>query len=279
MSTLEMTRGGQVTLHSIADRVEIAPGVGMPRLGLGTSRAYPGEVERAIDEAFALGYRSVDTAAAYRNEQAIGTALRRTGLARSEYFVTTKLWTSDQGYRSTLEALDLSLDRLGMEYVDLYLVHWPQAETTEQTWDAMEELLAQGLAKAIGVSNFMRSDLDQLYSIARVPPALDQFELHPWRQRPDLQEYCAEKGIVVQAWAPLMRGRVGEVPELVEIGRRHGKTPAQVALRWLLQKGVTTIPKTVHAERLRENASVFDFELDAHEMAAIDGLDRDAHAR
>lgn len=269
----------RVELHSLADRVEIAPGVHMPRLGLGTSQSYPGQVENEIAVGFELGFRLVDTAAAYRNESAVGTALRRSGVPRDEYFITTKVWNTDQGYQSTLEAFEASCDRLGHEYIDLYLIHWPQAETTAETWRALERLHAEGVARAIGVSNFMPDDLDLLMREATVPPAVNQFEFHPWRQRPRAVEASQRLGITIQAWAPLMRGHVGEVPELVRIGERHGKTPAQVALRWVLQQGLTTIPKTVHEERLRENADIFDFELTAEEMDIIGGLDRGQHAR
>lgn len=274
--TVEATR---VELHSISDTVEIAPGVAMPRLGLGTSQSYPGQVEREIELGFELGFRLVDTAAAYRNEAAVGKALRRTGVPREEYFVTTKVWNTEQGYDSTIEAFERSCDRLGLEYVDLYLIHWPQPETTAETWRALERLRDEGVARAIGVSNFMPEDLRLLLAEANVPPAVDQFEFHPRMQRADAVEECRRRGITIQAWAPLMRGHVGEVPELVEIGRRHGKSPAQVALRWVLQQGITTIPKTVHEDRLRENADVFDFELSDEDMDTLAGLDRGLHAR
>lgn len=279
MTAAQMMHAERTELRSIADTVEIAPGVGMPRLGLGTSRSYPGEVENEIRLGFELGYRLVDTASAYRNEAAVGRALRRTGVPREEYFVTSKVWNTDQGYDTTLAALESSCDRLGLEYLDLYLIHWPQAETTAETWRAMERLHDEGVVRAIGVSNFMPEDLDLLLAGAEVRPAVDQFEFHPWMQRRESVEYCQERGITVQAWAPLMRGHVGEVPELVEIARDHGKTAAQVAIRWILQQGIITIPKTVHEERLRENASVFDFELTEAEMVKISRLDRRQHAR
>lgn len=279
MTAAQMTHAERTELRSIADTVEIAAGVQMPRLGLGTSRSYPGEVEREIQVGFELGYRLVDTASAYRNEAAVGRALRRSGVPREEYFVTSKVWNTDQGFDTTLAAFEASCDRLGLEYLDLYLIHWPQTETTAETWRAMERLHDEGVVRAIGVSNFMPADLDLLLSDAEVRPAIDQFEFHPWMQRHEVVEYCHDRGITVQAWAPLMRGHVGEVPELVEIAREHGKTAAQVAIRWILQQGIITIPKTVHEERLRENAAVFDFELTAAEMEAISRLDRRQHAR
>lgn len=279
MSATHVVQRERVTVRSIADRVEIAPGIHMPRLGLGTSRSYPGEVEREIDLGFKIGYRLVDTAAAYRNEVAVGRALRRSGVPREEYFLTSKLWNTDQGYDSALAAFEESCDRLGVEYLDLYLVHWPQAETTADTWRALERLHDEGVVRAIGVSNFMPDDLELLLRDATVTPAIDQFEFHPWMQRPEVVERCRELGITVQAWAPLMRGHVGEVHQLIEIGRRYGKTPAQVSLRWILQQGITAIPKSVREERLRENASLYDFELTDEEMDRIAGLDRHQHAQ
>ncbi|HSK46981.1 MAG TPA: aldo/keto reductase [Coriobacteriia bacterium] len=275
----QATAPERVLLRSISDRVEIAPGVHMPRLGLGTSQSAPGEVEHAIEVAFDLGYRLVDTATAYRNERAIGAALAATGVPRQDYFVTTKVWADDQGYRPTLAAFETSCKKLKLDYIDLYLIHWPDPPNTAGTWKAMEELLDGGSVRSIGVSNFTERDLETLFETARVMPAVDQFELHPLRQRPYLQDYCRENEITIEAWAPLMRGKAHRVPELVAVGERHGKTAAQVSIRWILQKEMVTVPKSVHAERIRENASVFDFELSPEEMAAIDQLDRDQHAR
>lgn len=264
-----------VELHALADRVEIATDVWMPRLGVGTYKAAPGyEVTEEVRFALELGYRGVDTAALYRNEDGVGKAIAGSGIARSDLFVTTKVWNDDQGYDSTLAAFDRSLANLGLTYVDLYLIHWP-TRRTEATWKAMETILASGRTRAIGVCNFLPHHLEQLGSFASVPPAVDQVEFHPELQQPELQAYCRDHGITMQAWAPVMRGRVFHIPTLVEIGKRHGKTAAQVSIRWILQLGVTTIPKSVHRERLAENADVFDFELSAEEMAAISALDKD----
>lgn len=262
----------RVRLESIADRVEVAPGVMMPRLGLGTSRAYGVELERSIGNAFALGYRLIDTSANYDNEEAVGRAIASSGVPREELFITTKLEGRDQGRYSPLSALRSSLRRLELEYVDLYLIHWPMPEVTNATWQAMEELHGSGLARAIGVSNFEISDLEQLLATAEVPPAVNQFKLNPAEQRRELHEYCVQRGIAVEAWAPVLRGHADEVPLLDRIGRAHGKSAAQVSLRWLLQKDTIAIPKTVHASRLRENADIYDFELTAEEMSAIDAL-------
>jgi len=269
MSTIIRER---VELHSIADRVEIAPDVFMPRLGLGTSHSYAQKVRREIAAGLRIGYRSIDTAPNYDNERDIGAELALGHVLREDLFVTTKLDEPDQGYSSTFRAIDGSLSRLGLDYLDLYLIHWPVRELTNETWRAMEELLDQGKTRAIGVCNFQRADLDQLFETATVPPAVNQFEFHPLRQRRGLVEECWRREIAVEAWGPVRHADV--IGELAEIGRRHGKTPAQVSLRWILQQGIVTIPKSVHEARLRENADIFDFELSAQEMAAIDAIDR-----
>lgn len=267
-----------VELHSIADRVEIAPGVMMPRLGVGTSHVVGArDVEREISTALDLGYRLIDTAAAYHNEKFIGTTLEKSGVARAELFVTTKVWASDQGYEPTLRAFEASRARLGLDYLDLYLIHWPESRLTAGTWRAFEELLAGGSVRAIGVSNFMEHDLAQLAETATVSPALNQIEFHPYLQRPALLAACRTRGIAVEAWAPLMRGKIGRIPELLDIARGRGKTAAQITLRWILQKGIITIPKAVHEYRLRENSEIYDFALTAEETAAIDRLDRGQH--
>lgn len=261
-------------LTSLADTVEIVPGVAMNRLGLGTYKAAPGsDVEGEVRAGLALGYRLIDTAALYGNEESIGKVVRESGIPRDELFVTTKVWNADQGYDRTLAAFDASLARLQFDYVDLYLVHWPHDELMHDTWRAMEAILASGCTRAIGVCNFLPHHLEKLLERANVAPAVDQVEFHPRLQRPDLQEYCRQHAIQLQAWAPIMRGRVAHIPEIVEIGERHGKSPAQVSIRWILQSGIATIPKSIHAERLAENADVYDFALSSEEMAAMNRLD------
>jgi diketogulonate reductase-like aldo/keto reductase len=264
-----------VQLTSLADTVEIAPGVSINRLGLGTYRASEGpDVENEVRWGLEIGYRSVDTAALYGNEDSVGQVIRESGIPRDQLFLTTKCWNTDQGYDRAMQAFEDSLERLQMDYVDLYLIHWPIAGKTRDTWRAFEAIHASGRARAIGVCNFLKHHLEDLATFANVPPALDQIEHHPRLQQPDLIEYCREHGIQVQAWAPIMRGRVLLIPELVDIAQRHGKTPAQVSIRWILQRGLITIPKSIHRKRLEENADVFDFELSAEEMAIIESLDR-----
>jgi diketogulonate reductase-like aldo/keto reductase len=259
---------------SIGSTLTLSEGVEMPRFGLGTYKSAPGaEVQRSVEYALEAGYRLVDTAALYGNEQGVGAALRSSGLSRDEYFVTTKVWNDDQGYERTMAAFSRSLDKLGTGHVDLYLIHWPIKAQLEGTWRAMEELLAQGATRAIGVCNFVQPQIEELLRVGSVPPAVNQIEFNPQLQQPGLQAYLAGESIVLQAWAPIMRGRVAEISEIVEIARQHGRSPAQVTIRWVLQKGHSVIPKSVHRERVIENAAVFDFELTDEQMATIDALD------
>ncbi len=261
-------------LEDITATISLANGVAMPRLGLGTYKsAEGGDVERSVTAALGLGYRSIDTASLYGNEAGIGAAIAASGVPRSQIFLTSKVWNDEQGYESTLHAFDRSLTRLGTDYLDLYLVHWPR-EQTRDTWRAMERLYSEGSVRAIGVCNHLEHHLDALLVMADVPPMVDQYEFHPWLQQPSLREYCRSRGIVVEAWAPLMKGHVAEVPELVAIGACHDRSPAQVAVRWLLQLDVVAIPKSVHPERVAENADVFGFALTAEEMDVIGRLDR-----
>ena len=256
------------------DTLTIAHGVEMPRLGFGTYKALPGEVEHAVEVALRHGYRSVDTASLYGNEEGVGAGIRASGVPRNELFVTTKVWNDEQGFDGTRAALDRSLQRLGLEYVDLYLVHWPVRAHLEGTWRAMESLLAEGRTRAIGVCNHLPHHLDALLEVAEVPPAVDQVEFHPWLQQPGLQAYLAEHDVALEAWAPLMKGRIGEEPSLVAIADRHRVTPAQVAVRWILQQGYITIPKSVHEERILANFDIFGFELTDDEMVTIGQADR-----
>ena len=258
----------------IPSAITLSNGVVMPALGLGTYKsAEGGDVERAVSAALALGYRRIDTASLYGNESGIGAALRESDVPRDEVFIASKVWNDEQGYDATLAAFERSLTRLGTGYLDLYLVHWPRAETRE-TWRALERLYAEGTTRAIGVCNHLEHHLDALLAAADVPPMVNQYEFHPWLQQPALRAYCRERGITVEAWAPLMRGHAAEEPELARIASARGRTPGQVALRWLLQTGAAVIPKSVHAERIAENADVFGFELTDEEMAAIAAVDR-----
>jgi methylglyoxal/glyoxal reductase len=250
--------------------------VDIPRLGLGVFRAKEGpEVEHAVATALELGYRHVDTAVIYRNEEGVGRAIAASGIDRSEIFVTTKLWNNDQGHERTLSAIDTSLGKLGLDYVDLYLVHWPKPEHTADTWRAMEEIQTTGKARAIGVSNFLPHHLDQLLENAAVAPSINQIEFHPHLQSPELISYCDDHGIVVEAWSPLKQGRIVDDPELSVIASAHGVSVPQVVLRWILQRGIVAIPKSVTPIRIAQNSDLYGFELSDAEMAEINAMDRD----
>jgi diketogulonate reductase-like aldo/keto reductase len=254
--------------------VTLRGGVEMPMLGLGVWQSAPGdETRRAVAAALAAGYRHVDTARAYRNEEDVGIALRESGIPRSELFVTTKLWNDDHGYGRALRALDKSLEKLGLDQVDLYLVHWPVEGLRGETWRAMEAILAGGKARAIGVSNYTIRHLDELLASAKVAPAVNQVEFSPFLHQRALLERCRRSGIQLEAYGPLVRGHRMDHPVLVGVAKRHHRTPAQVLLRWGLQHDLVVIPKSVHAERIRENADLYGFALDSDDMAALDALD------
>lgn len=262
-------------IHSIRDCATLNNGVEMPWFGLGVFKAKDGrEVEQAVHWALEQGYRSIDTAAVYENEQGVGNAVLESGVPREDVFITTKVWNSEQGYDTTLRAFDASLKRLNTTYIDLYLIHWPVKQKYKDTWRALERIHEDGRARAIGVSNFMVHHLKDLLDDAEVTPAVNQVEFHPWLVQPALLEFCQDNGIFLEAWSPIMRGKVNEVPEIAAIAERHGKTPAQIVLRWDLQHRVITIPKSVRQERIVANADIFDFELGEDDMAAIDALDR-----
>jgi diketogulonate reductase-like aldo/keto reductase len=253
-------------------------GVEMPQLGFGVWQVPDDEAERAVAVALEAGYRSIDTAAAYGNEEGTGKAIAASGVPREDVFVTTKLWNNDHGYDSALRAFDTSLDRLGLDYVDLYLIHWPTPARDRyvDTYKAFEKILADGRARAIGVSNFLPEHLERLIAETSVIPAVNQIELHPHLQQHAAREYHAEQGIATEAWSPLGQGKgLLEVPAIVAIARKHGRTPAQVVLRWHLQQGNIVIPKSVTPSRIRENISVFDFTLDTEDLAAISALNED----
>ncbi len=257
--------------------VTLANGVAMPWLGLGTWRSAEGaEVEAAVRTALAVGYRHIDTAAVYRNETGVGRAIRESGVPREEIFLTTKVWNDAQreGPEAVRRAFDDSLAKLGVDTIDLYLVHWPVAGRWMDTWRVLEDLYEAGRCRAIGVSNFLVHHLEEMLPECRVRPMVDQVEFHPWLVQPELLALCEREGIRHEAWSPLMQGRFTELEPLADIAARVGRTPAQVLLRWNLQKGSVTIPKSVTPQRIRENAGIFDFELAAEDVARIDGLDR-----
>ncbi|MFI9628549.1 aldo/keto reductase [Streptomyces sp. NPDC052042] len=251
-------------------------GVEMPQLGFGVWQVPDDEAAKAVATAIESGYRSIDTAAIYENEKGTGRAVAASGVAREELFITTKLWNTEQGYDSTLRAFDASLDKLGTDYVDLYLIHWPvpAKDAYVDTYKAIEKIYSEGRAKAIGVSNFLPEHLERLLGETSVVPAVNQIELHPQLQQAESRTFHAAHGIATEAWSPLGQGKgLLEVPTIVAIARKHGRTPAQVVLRWHVQTGNVVIPKSVTPSRIVENIAVFDFELDADDLAAIAALD------
>ncbi|MFD3761109.1 aldo/keto reductase [Streptomyces sp. NPDC058622] len=254
--------------------VTLNNGVEMPVLGFGVYRIQAEQTERAVSDALATGYRSLDTAAAYGNEEAVGRAIRSSGIPRQDLFVTTKLWVSDAGEDKAKRAFDTSLRKLGLDHLDLYLIHQPYGDVYG-SWRAMEALHHQGLVRAIGVSNFHGDRLVDLIDHNEITPAVNQVETHPFHQRTTDQELMRERGVQIESWGPFAEGRndLFTHPELSGIAAAHGKSVAQVVLRWLVQRDVVVIPKSVRAERMAENLDVFDFELAAGEMAAIAALD------
>ncbi|MGI5403896.1 aldo/keto reductase [Streptomyces sp. CA-135486] len=256
--------------------ISLNNGVAMPQLGFGVWQVPDDEAAKAVGLALAAGYRSIDTAAIYENEEGTGRAVAASGIAREELFITTKLWNSEQGYDSTLRAFDASLDKLGLDHIDLYLIHWPVPSKGAyvDTYKAFEKIYADGRAKAIGVSNFLPEHLTRLIEETSIVPAVNQIELHPQLQQEELRAFHAQHGIKTEAWSPLGQGRgLLEVPTVVAIARKHERTPAQVVLRWHLQIGNVVIPKSVTPSRIEENIDVFGFELDAEDMSALAALD------
>jgi 2,5-diketo-D-gluconate reductase A len=250
-------------------------GVEIPQLGFGVFQVSPEETQGVVEWALEAGYRHIDTAAAYRNERGVGAALAAAGLQRDEAFITTKLWNSQQGFDLTLEACEKSLARLGLEYVDLYLIHWPVPSEGRfvDTWRAFERLHEEGRARTIGVSNFRVEDLEELEAEAETRPTVNQIELHPRLQQAELRAWHDEHGIATEAWSPLAQGDLLDDPTVVEVAERHRKTPAQAILRWHIQLGNVVIPKSVTPERIRENIEIFDFELTDEDLEAFAGID------
>ena len=256
--------------------ITLSNGVRMPQLGFGVWQVPDDEAAEAVGTALEAGYRSIDTAAIYGNEEGTGKAIAASGTAREDLFVTTKLWNSDQGYDSTLRAFDTSLDKLGLDYVDLYLIHWPlpSRDAYVDTWTALEKIAGEGRAKAIGVSNFKPEHLERLFAESTVTPVINQIELHPQFQQAESRAFHAQHSIATEAWSPLGQGKgLLDDPTLAAVARKHERTPAQVVLRWHLQVGNVVIPKSVTPARIRENIDVFGFELDADDLSAIAGLD------
>ncbi|MFE4570714.1 aldo/keto reductase [Paenibacillus chitinolyticus] len=265
-----------MTRH-LQDTTTLHNGVKMPWLGLGVFKVEEGpELVEAVKSAIKNGYRSIDTAAVYGNEEGVGQGIREglaeTGLSREDLFVTSKVWNADQGYESTLQALEVSLRKLGLDYLDLYLIHWPVQGKYKDTWRALEAIYESGKARSIGVSNFHVHHLQDLLQDAKIKPMVDQVEFHPCLTQEELRAYCREQGIQFEAWSPLMQGELLDNEVLKAIAGRHGKSVAQIILRWDLQNGVVTIPKSTKEHRIMENASVFDFELTADDMSRISAL-------
>ena len=258
--------------------VKLSNGVEMPWLGLGVFQSKEGdEVERAVRCALETGYRSIDTAAIYKNERGVGKAIIESGVPREEIFLTTKVWNNDQGYQSTFRAFEESLEKLQTNYIDLYLIHWPKGELSIETWKAMEELYEKGRIRAIGVSNFLIHHLKHLMDNLRIVPMVNQIEFHPELIQPELLKFCLDNQIRPEAWHPIMKGKVNDIPVFQALSMKYQKSSVQIVLRWDIQKGVLTIPKSVTPERIIHNADIFDFELSSEDMAKIDKLDK--HAR
>lgn len=260
-------------MKHVQDTTTLNNGVKMPWLGFGVFKVKDGdEVVSAVKTAIEAGYRSIDTAKVYNNESGVAQGIRESGIAREDLFITTKVWNSDQGYESTLAAFEESMQRLELEYLDLYLIHWPVKGKYKDTWRALEKLYKEGRVRAIGVSNFQTHHLEDLLMDATVKPAVNQVELHPLLTQKELRDYCSTHEIQIEAWSPLGQGNLMEHPLLQDIAAKYGKSPAQVILRWDLQNGIVTIPKSVTPERIHANTELYDFELTAQEIEQINGL-------
>lgn len=255
--------------------LQLVNGVVMPQVGFGTFKVEEGkQVVDAVCYALQAGYRHIDTAAVYGNESGVGAAILKSGLPRKAIFITSKVWNADQGYDQTLKAFERSLAKLGVEYLDLYLIHWPKtAAKTADTWRALEELYMNGKVRAIGVSNFKEHHLTTLFETARVKPMVNQVELHPQFSQAKLIEFCQQHDIIVQAWGPLMQGKVFDIAVLKELAIKYTKNVAQIVLRWHVQKGIAPLPKSLHQARIIANLAVFDFELSQADMQIIDALE------
>ncbi|NQF14811.1 aldo/keto reductase [Brevibacillus sp. HB1.3] len=263
----------------LQDTTTLYNGVKMPWMGLGVFKVEEGqELELAVKNAIKHGYRSIDTAAIYNNEEGVGRGIRaglqEAGITREDLFVTSKVWNADLGYESTLQAYETSLKKLGLEYLDLYLIHWPVEGKFKEAWRALETLYKKGLVKAIGVSNFHVHHLEELLKDAEIKPMVNQVEFHPRLSQDELRAYCKEQGIQFEAWSPLMQGQLLDNAVLKGIAEKYGKSIAQVIIRWDLQNGVVTIPKSTKEHRIVENASVFDFELSKEDMEMIHSLNQ-----
>ena len=256
----------------IDTKVKLNNGVEMPIFGLGTYQARKGEAREAVLHAMKVGYRLIDTASMYGNEEDVGEAIKQSGLPREEIFITTKLWNSDHGYERAITAFEESRKKLGLDYVDLYLIHWPVEGIRSETWKAMEKLLEEGKCRAIGVSNYMTWHLEELLSHSSTIPAVNQAEFSPYLYLRDLLEFCQSHDIQLESYSPLTKGVKLDDPKLAAIASKYSKTPAQLLIRWVLQHGVVVIPKSSRKERIEENAAVFDFTISPEDMNALDSF-------
>jgi len=261
---------------NIQSTVKLNNDVRMPILGLGVYQSPPGRVTRnAVNLALRVGYRHVDTARIYGNEADVGEAVRESGVPRGDLFIATKLWNSDQGYDSTLRACEASLKRLGLDYLDLYLVHFPVPDVRKESWRAMETLRKKGRCQAIGVSNFTIRHLEELIEESHVIPSVNQVELHPFLYQKELLKYCQDRGIQVEAYSPLARGERLQDPRIASLATKYSKSPAQLMIRWGIEHGLVVIPKSTREERIRENSKVFDFDISDDDMRSLDSLNED----
>ncbi|PHD76103.1 aldo/keto reductase [Bacillus sp. AFS043905] len=262
-------------ISNIGETITLHNGVKMPQLGFGVFKVKNGnETVESVKKAVEVGYRAIDTAAIYENEEGVGEAIRECGVPREELFITSKVWNTEQGYDKTLKAFEDSLKRLGLEYLDLYLIHWPGKDKYLETWRALEKLYKDGKVKSIGVSNFHIHHLENLLANSEVKPVVNQIELHPLLTQVEIRDYCAKHEIKVESWSPLGRGNLLEEPTINHIAKKHGKSPAQVLIRWHLQHDLVVIPKSITPSRIKENAQVFDFSLSLNEMNQIDALNK-----
>ena len=262
-------------ITDIKGTFELHNGVRMPYLGLGVYLSQDGEeVVNAIKWAVEAGYRHIDTAAIYNNEEGVGKGIASCGVPRDELFVVSKVWNADQGYDATLKAFDASMKRLNLEVLDLYLVHWPVADKYKDTWKALERLYKEKRVRAIGVSNFMRHHLEDLLGSANIVPMVNQMEFHPYLVQPELLEYCRSNNIQYEAWSPLMQGKIFAMDAFKALSAKYNKTIAQIVLRWDLQNGVITIPKSSKKERIYANADLFDFEISQEDMTYLNAMDK-----
>ncbi len=262
---------------NLESTVKLNNGIKIPILGLGTYMATGDRGYQAIRHALKIGYRHIDTAAMYNNEKEIGMALKDDDVSREDIFVTTKLWTTDHGYEKALEAFEESLERLGLDYIDLYLIHWPVTGLRMDSWRAIEQLYKDGKCKAIGVSNYTIRHLEELLKEAKIIPVVNQVEFHPYLYQKELLDYCISKNIWIESYSPLTKGRMLDDPPLVEISRKYNQSTAQILIRWSLQKNTITLPKSANVHRIMENANVFDFVITEEDMKKIDSFNKNMH--